>query len=78
MFISIEQLAAAYGKLGFAQEPDEPFSFKRTCDGLLMSHPPINEEEDLVALFVIQDAVVWDPALAIQLRGAIEEVLESE
>ena len=78
MFITIEQLAAAYGKLGFVQEPGEPFSFKRACDGLLMSHPPINGERDMVAVFAIQDAVVWDPALAIQLRDAIEEVLESE
>lgn len=78
MFLTIGQLVAAYGKLGFAQDPDEPFSFKRACDGLVMSHPPIDEERDLVALFVIQDAVVWDPSLAIQLRGAIEEVLESE
>lgn len=78
MFISIEQLAAAYGKLGFVQEPGEPFVFKRASDGLLMSHSPTNEKRDLVALFVIQDAVVWEPALAIQLRDAIEEVLESE
>ena len=78
MFISIEQLAAAYRKLGFVQEPGEPVAFKRASDGLMMSHPPIDGEGDLVALFVIQDAVVWDPALAIQLRDAIEEVLESE
>lgn len=78
MFISIDQLAAAYGKLGFVQEPGEPVAFKRACDGLMMSHPPIDGERDLVALFIIQDAVVWDPALAIQLRDAIEEVLDSE
>ena len=78
MFISIDQLAAAYGKLGFVQEPGEPVAFKRASDGLMMSHPSIDGKRDLVALFVIQDAVVWDPALAIQLRDAIEEVLESE
>ena len=76
MFISINQLAAAYEKLGFVQEPGHPFSVTRDSDGLRMFHSPF--EGELEVIFVIEEAAVWDPGLADQLRDAIVEILDSE
>jgi hypothetical protein len=67
--IPVARLVAAYKGLGFSQQSGETHVFFREGDGLMMFHPPFEEEVELK--FILEDVACWSPDLADQLADAI-------